>query len=615
MNSLPKTDDPPLWQQNAKAALEKSHHILDTLAINPVFDAINSLDQIRVTLMSGEAKNSKIAAKLLEEVNDALIQLHQLWDISPTCRTQILKAREALAGESQKAGLNGLRKAISFSSSPPAFLRKFLASQLMRQAAEILAHFPDKASVKYLDESEIPNLFTCIEQLQEAAQLDPKNSAISRALAKAQSLIKTIGENLPAETAKALMNQLQKTGNLDNQPPELPVLSPEMLHRLSSGNPRRMALYLAGGLILIVGYVLLWTPNWLPVQPFLNLLGSQQEALAPQSAPRDSSSQSSPLSPPGTKAGTQTIDGDLVVPAPRDGISMQEAIQKIEKLGVKVPGQSGGQTANSPDDPEIPAPRDGISMQEAMQKIEKLGSKVPGQSSGQTVNSPDDQGISASRDTVSVPPAMQKTHNSGGKIPEQADVSAANTPDPSTNAATQAASVTASETDASSTSPVLPKSGRTTATKADPITETSPDQTMPQGKSQTTTTLDGIDNRANGWKPWVNGPVVVTLKNQAQENLFLVAIQNNALKVTRTPDDENPKNIPLTEVLRLDRLDDVWKLYLNRAIVVRGEQGFVKRGILTAIQDNRLILKKKVFGGYLDFEVARKNITEIALQP
>ena len=288
---------------------------------------------------------------------------------------------------------------------------------------------------------------------------------------------------------------------------------------------------------------------------------------------------------------------------------MQEAMKRIEKLGLKIPGQGAGNTQNSASGPasDLPIPpqgKPGISMQEAMDRIKGLGVKVPSPIPG-----------GAAQNTDPWPPASQ-----GASVSQAGD---AGLEMGATASAAEPSEMPQSPSDGDSEDP--DQFGNSVTADSDQTGVANPKQTtagFETAASRSPTVQDNVHPQAgsaDSTEPWMalaGKPVRITFRDGRFRNGFLKSATRQELLLTTTPDDpKSPANIHYTAVADIEPLKDGLTLYLDSRVRITLNSGLTKKGFLKRLSQNTLYLEKWIFGGSFTFRVSRSDVANIRLLP
>ncbi|MBF0368129.1 MAG: hypothetical protein HQL52_01625 [Magnetococcales bacterium] len=614
----------------------------------------------------GTPESRKQMAAAAKEARELLVDASQLYDLSPVCR-EILQAANKFGDQGNlNTKLELLRKAVAFSGSPvsPA-LRRLLGETLAEKAINsVRSLLGDGKDGGKLEQAHLPLLTTALTQLEEASRLKPKDPTIESALTKAQRFVAELGA--AGNDGKGAGSAPKAKGNWSGEPLALP--SPEAaLLKSFSGKKQKSKTYLLTLLLAVclVGVVLFKYEAIRP-QKILSLVTGEvamgEGGPVAVEATADGESQSSGVgnaasgaaSSPGADSGQMpggsTVGGgvDMEIPAPRDGLTSEEALARIEDLGVKVPEGGGGAGSGStgPADaspgmasaggastatdgaPEIPAPRDGISTEEALARIDEMGVKVPGEggaggsSSGASAAgdaaasvsgvgaSGSDSGIPAPRDGMSTDEALARVDEMGVKTPGVA------TGDGGGSAGAGASVFSSTSAGASATLSAGAAGSALVAESASGGERGVSRSGSTGGVVYQTRALSAQEAaaRQQKWTPLIDSAVRIHLDTETFQQLYLKSIDGESVRAIRTPDDYlPPMEIPLSAITTIEPLADPLVLYVDRRVRVKLKQGFTKKGILRNTDPEMLYLEKKIFGGFLQFEIERENVEDVRL--
>ncbi|MEO5376703.1 MAG: trafficking protein particle complex II-specific subunit 120 [Magnetococcus sp. DMHC-6] len=609
---------------------ERVRHILYQEPERINFELILALDQMIQKIRESAKQQKKSPQEATQEARILLQDANLLLDLPPVCYHILRTARQFAESGNTVTHLDLLRKALTFAPSPaPQPLRRLLATAMTQQAISALEGITEESLTnKYVDHPSLPFLDTALGQLEAALKLNPTDPLIEAALLKAHKLAAKVEEQQKKLGSATASRQKRSPSTLD---PEgvlsIPDLSPEILASFSQKAKKSqtyrktilLAFFLIG--LVFVGY------DKIGPQQFLQLVNVDIQSV-PQTAPtapqKNDDAQPASVAASGQPplANSAAVPIDLPIPAPKEGISTEEALKKIEKMGVQVPNNlSPGQapapsSSAAPLDLPIPAPREGISMEEALKKINQFGVQAPGGQSSGAAPAGDypTAAISGGNGALETPPkeglsvekVLQHIENSGTgtqppPVPTSSGVGTGS--NSASHAVTSEAGGKVTEKEKASASPAKIASSSIPLNKKEALAQ------PPENNSSPTTT-------ANPWRTFVGQAVLVTLTDGNRFPAFLKEVTDAQLHLTRTPDDPGlAEIILLDQVRKVETADDIYALYMGTNVQVITKNGFTKKGLLKKMDSHKLFLDKTVFGGSLQFEIERSNIKEIQLIP
>lgn len=592
--------DPPLaaaWQ----LVLSTQSAITAAQSALPVAE-LERLDLAVALLAKHAATNSaRGTTPQLEQARQTMRVVCELSQLPPVSWDLLQLARESREKGDHTQAINILKKIMELTGQEtPSFVKKMLSQIHLARVQQLFDGFKieekNLARIKPKDAlANYSQLHWAYEDLLAGKRLDPHNPGLEGRL----STLKSVLTKLEPLARENFIRVKPRPGTPEKI---LPVLEKVAipLQRNNTSLFFSLALLLGGGGFW--GYVSHFGMPEIILAVQQDLFGPATLEHPPATGMEKSGS-TAPPAKPGQASPKEDNEIGIVVPEAREGIAVQEALKKIEKMGIKVPTGEGqgtekpAATAPAADQEAgmvVPPPKEGITVQQALKKIEQVGVKVPVVQGAVPVAAP------------ALPPPASPLPATA--IPEQAAQGVAVEPSaPREEPAPPARQepVQNSSTPTREVSPQGDDSSRDTATPA------GEDTAKPQ---ENTPTATGEKPPLASFKP--NDPVQVVLANgnkiigrwEKSENEDSLAIR----PVGRT--DAPLQRLPQKEVKSVASIPEI-ELFLKQKVVVRRKDGTSQTGVVTAYTQEALFMEQRTKFGAMKLTIPRASVEAIKISP
>ncbi|MBF0187864.1 MAG: hypothetical protein HQL50_08050 [Magnetococcales bacterium] len=560
---------------------------------------LKKLDQATYDFMVAAKHGHADAKPAVDEARKLMAEASELYQLPATAHDLLRKGQLALEKGDRGEAIAYLRGIVDLTGGrAPAFVNQLLAETLIARCREMLEEISQipQDRLGELDVGELGMLYSrsnwILDDLREVEARYPKQKGLSELRTKAKGYLDAV-EPLAKERKVPLQMRGASRKKL-------------AMTEMESKRSDQRGLFFKGiavVLLLLVTGVVVATVDLGSGTLLSRLTGESEHGETADGKSTSNKKQPKQISMGQTVPGAPPPGvGKLQSPGTVDQQRAQQlqAAQKAGQLAGKMmagkgPGVSG--VPGGAGDLQIPPARDGISMQEAVQRSQKLlGGQMSGQSQAaqamQTVQQGIDSGsISAHVQPGSEPPASIQPHSS----PSQ-----------------QSGGYSSVDAPPAVTEKMPSHAGRSKNASHSPKVAQEDSGLQAVGAAHPSATSPSHSQRR--WNLFHGKPVSVTLENG---KIYYGALKSEdatslVLEGPQSRYGTTNRTLPLDAIQSVEEVEPV-RLYMHRLVRITVEGGKVQRGKLKRIDPEKLHFVRRLHSGDMKFSVDREKITSMEL--